>query len=268
MGRLSAARRLILGLLVTTGLCAAACRGQEVIEALPDAPTPQNFQENIRNGGANEQTTRASDLWRVRSPESVLNPMQNLANRWLLGSAVPRDRGFYPLSNGERFRLYLHQTFFSAASYADRAFGAGFDQARGVPSGWGGGMEGFGRRLESRYGQFVIRSTLKSAGDAALGYEPRYDLCRCDGFWQRTKHAVVRNFVTYDSTGQQLPQLPLFGAAFVAGMTASTWKPGPRNVWAEGGYAVAGQAGWGILTNWLSEFSGDISKKISRKHSQ
>jgi hypothetical protein len=29
---------------------------------------------------------------------------------------------------------------------------------------------------------------------------------------------------------------------------------------------MAQQAGWGILTNWLSEFSGDIGKKFSRKH--
>ncbi|HXY50006.1 MAG TPA: hypothetical protein VEI01_11185 [Terriglobales bacterium] len=66
--------------------------------------------------------------------------------------------------------------------------------------------------------------------------------------------------MTYSSNEQQLkPQLPLFGAAFVAGMTASTWKPGPRNVWGEGSYAVAGQAGWGILTNWLSEFSRDTA---------
>jgi hypothetical protein len=34
----------------------------------------------------------------------------------------------------------------------------------------------------------------------------------------------------------------------------------------QGGYVVAQQAGWGILSNWLSEFSGDIGKKISRKH--
>ncbi len=61
-------------------------------------------------------------------------------------------------------------------------------------------------------------------------------------------------------------QVPLYGAVFIAGMAASGWKPGPRSMWAEGGYAVAQQAGWGILSNCLSERSGDIGKKISRKH--
>ena len=41
-----------------------------------------------------------------------------------------------------------------------------------------------------------------------VGWEPRYDRCKCDGFWPRARHAVIRNFVTYDGTEKHLrPQL-------------------------------------------------------------
>lgn len=250
----------------------AVCGAQEVIGTLPDAPTPQNPEGDDREAGQDSLSESGRDTTSEPGREaslqrSTLDEMRDLPTHWLLGAAVPRERELYPLTNDERLRLYLRQTYVNAGSYAKRMAGAGIDQARGVPDEWGGGLQGYGKRLVSRYGRFVIQNTLKTAGEAALGYEPRYDLCRCEGFWPRTKHSIIRNFVTYNSTERELrSQIPLYGAAFIAGMTASAWKPGPTNMWAEGSYAVAQQAGWGILSNWLSEFSGDIGKKISRKH--
>jgi hypothetical protein len=240
------------------------CRAQAVNDTLPDAPTVQNPESDNREAGQ----APLPDAGRDASPQgSTPDGMRGLRARWLLGSAVPRDREIGPLTNDERFRLYLRQTYLNPGTYAKRIAGAAIDQARDVPHPWGQGWPAYGKRFASRYGQFVIQNSLKSAGDAAFGYEPRYDLCRCRGFWRRTKHSMVRNFVTYDSTERELrPQVPLYGAAFLAGMTASTWKPGPHSMRSAGLDAVAQQAGWGILTNWLSEFSGDIGKKVSRKH--
>jgi hypothetical protein len=258
-GRWTVALSLSLALSV-----AAVCRAQEVVGTLPEAPTPQHPETNDQEAGQ----ASLSEAGRDASPHgSSLDWMSALTTHLLLGSAITRDQELSPLTNDERLRIYLRQTYFHAGTYAKRLAGAGIDQARGVPEEWGGGLPGYEKRFASRFGQFAIQNTLKTAGDAALGYEPRYDQCRCEGFWPRTKHAIIRNFVTYNSTERELrPQVPLYGAAFVAGMTASTWKPGPRNMWAAGGYGVAQQAGWGILSNWLSEFSGDIGRKISRKH--
>jgi len=251
--------------LLSFGLSGAAmCRAQAVNGTLPDAPTPQNPNGDDREAGQASLPEPGRDA----SPQgSVPDRMRGLPAHWLLGSAVPRNRELDPLTNDERFRLYLRQTYFNPGTYGKRIAGAAIDQARDVPHQWGEGWQAYGKRFASRYGQFVIQNTLKSAGDAAFGYEPRYDQCRCQGFWRRTKHSIVRNFVTYNSTERELrPQVPLYGAAFLAGMTASAWKPGPRNMRSAGLDAVAQQAGWGVLTNWSSEFSGDIGKKFSRKH--
>jgi hypothetical protein len=251
---------------LTFCLAGAALSGGQVVKSLPDAPAPQYPDQN-GNGGETTPDSQSTAEPGIYPQDSLSDRLRDVPRRILLGSAVPPEKELHSLNRDERLQVYLKQTYFGAGAYFERALGAGYDQARGVPSAWGGGMEGFTRRFASRYGQFVIRNTLKSAGDAALGYEPRYDLCRCDGFWNRTKHAIMRNLLTYNSTERELrPQLPYYGAAFVAGMAATTWKPGQHNVWADGGIALAEQMGWGALRNWLSEFSGDIGKKLSRRH--
>jgi hypothetical protein len=127
-------------------------------------------------------------------------------------------------------------------------------------------MEGYGMRFGSRYGQFLVTNALQSAGNAALGYESRYDLCKCKGFWRRSKHALARNFYTYNFTERERRiQIPLYAGAFGAGMISSTWLPGHRNVWKDGAYAALGQALYGSGVNWLSEFAIDILRNITGK---
>ncbi|HYL12581.1 MAG TPA: hypothetical protein VEV41_06080 [Terriglobales bacterium] len=196
--------------------------------------------------------------------ESRLEKIRDLPAEWLIGPYVPSTHPLQPLSNQERTEIYVHQTFLNAGAYVARMFTAGIDQARGVPSEWGGGMPGYGRRFGSRYGQFVIANALQSVGNAALGYESRYDLCRCTGFWPRSRHAIVRNFVTYNRTERELrPAIPLYAGSFGAGMISSVWLPGPRNVWKEGAYSALIQAGIGSGVNWVSEFAIDILRRIT-----
>ena len=71
---------------------------------------------------------------------SPLTRISDLTTHWLLGSAVTPDQELSPLTNDERLRIYLRQTYFHAGTYAKRLAGAGIDQARGVPDAWGGGF--------------------------------------------------------------------------------------------------------------------------------
>jgi hypothetical protein len=100
-------------------------------------------------------------------------------------------------------------------------------------------------------------------GNVALKYEPRYDQCRCSGFWPRTRHAIMRNFLTYNESERQLrPQWALYGGSFGGGVLSTAWKPKPRNAFAEGSRAMAGQAGYGSLLNFFIEFSPEINRAI------
>jgi hypothetical protein len=196
--------------------------------------------------------------------ESRRQEIRDLPAEWLIGPYVPNARPLQPLTNRERASIYVHQTFLNAGAYAARMFTAGIQQARGVPREWGGGIRSYGRRFGSDYGQFVIASSLQAAGNAALGYETRYDLCRCAGFWPRTRHAIARNFVTYNRTERERrPAIPLYGGSLGAGMISSAWLPGQRNRWKEGAYNALIQAGLGSGVNWASEFAIDIVRKIT-----
>ena len=127
--------------------------------------------------------------------------------------------------------------------------------SRDTPAQWGSDGAGYGRRLASICGQSVIQNSLSTAGNAALGYEPRYDRCRCSGLWPRTRHAILRNFATYNKSEEQLrPQFGLYGAAFASGVISSTWKP-QSDLWGQGYHSMLTQAGFGIVSIWIAEFA-------------
>jgi hypothetical protein len=185
---------------------------------------------------------------------------------WIIGPYIPAEGPFETLSNTQRTQIYFRQTFLTAGSYVARAFSAGIDQARGEPHEWGGGFGGYGRRYAARYGEFVVQNSVLAGGNALFGLEPRYDFCRCQGFWSRTRHAVSRNFVAYDRSERELrPQIPTYTAAFAAGLLYDTWLPGQHNIWKGGGYAVLSQAGIGSGYNFASEFALDILHAVGLK---
>ena len=148
------------------------------------------------------------------------------------------------------------------------AFLASIKQAEDSPYEWGGGFEGYGRRLTSNYGQFSIQNVFSTVGNAALRYEPRYDRCHCVGFGPRTKHALMRNFLTYNHTEKEVrPQFALYGAALGAGTLSSVWKP-KGQLWTEGYHSVLTQAGYGMLSNWIGEFAPEISRKLRKRKAE
>ncbi len=199
-----------------------------------------------------------SPTTQVNAP-SKTERLGRLPIEWIIGPYIPVQGQLETLSNAQRRQIYARQTFLTAGSYVARAFSAGLDQARGEPSDWGGGFDGYGKRYAARYGEFVIQNSILSGGNALLGYEPRYDFCRCDGFWPRTRHAISRTFVAYNRRERDLrPQIPMYGGAFAAGLLYNTWLPGQHNIWKGGAYNVLSQAGIGSGYNFVSEFALDI----------
>lgn len=226
-------------------------------EKKEQSPNPAQYaaEKTVQAAAATKEVGKAA-LFKARDWESG----------WLTGIFVGTDQPRVPVTVEERRAIYLNQTLATPGAYMKRMFAAGIDQARGTPSQWDDGLGGYAERFASREGQFITANTLAYLGNSVLKYEPRYDQCRCSGFWPRTKHAIMRNFLTYDESEQQLrPQWALYGGSFGGGMVSTSWKPHPRNAFAEGGRAVLGQAGYGSLLNFFIEFSTDINRKIGAK---
>lgn len=208
-----------------------------------------------------QQQTKTDTAQTKKKDEGQINV------NWLYGAYVPSDVAVKPLTNRERLHLYVRQTFTTPGIYFKTGFFAIRDQVANSPPEWGGGIGGFAKRAGSRHAQFIIQNSLTAAGNAAVGWEPRYDRCRCKSFWSRTRHAVARNFVTYDRTGKSLrPQLMPYAGAFGAGAIATTWHPGNPKAVVRGYQSAITQVGVGIGTNWISEFAPEIFSIFRRKH--
>ena len=200
-----------------------------------------------------------------QQPSSTAPQPQELRVNWLYGAYVGKDVVLRPLTNHQRFQLFLKQSFTTPGVYAKTAFFSLSDQAQNNPPQWGDGFDGYAKRTASRYGQFVSQNALSGFGNALLGYEPRYDRCRCTGFWPRTGHAVLRNFLTYNRTEKEMrPQFALYAGAFGAGVIAGTWQPGNTSL-PKGYQGVITQVIFGVCANWLGEFAPDIKRVLAKK---
>jgi hypothetical protein len=249
-------------------------QGEEKPEAgKPEAEKPDSDKNDNGNpAAAAAQATKqvaieAADVTK-KLGEQTLAKVRDWEIGWATGPYVGRQREMVPMTSSQRRRIYLDQTFLEPSDYFKRMFSAAIDQARGTPYQWGGGFGGYGKRFASREGQFIIANSLAAFGNAKLKYEPRYGQCRCTTFLPRLRHAIVRNFVTYNQTERELrPQWALYGGAFSGGVISTAWKPHPRNALTNGGYAVLGQAGYGSALNVFIEFAGEINRKLwTRKH--
>jgi hypothetical protein len=214
---------LALGLAILILLGPALSRGDE---PLKDVPQPNNGQINVN---------------------------------WFYGSYVPKEVPLRSMDRDMRFKLYTRQTYTTWGIYVKTLFFTTRDQVHGTFPEWGDGFEGYMKRFGSRQAQFIIQNSTISLGDGLLGWEPRYDRCRCSGFWPRTGHAIARNFVTYDRTEKSLrPQLLPYVGAFAGSVTATTWEPGNPSWQIKGYQAVITQVPMGMGINWIGEFAPEI----------
>jgi hypothetical protein len=212
----------------------------------------QQVEDKTREAVDATKDAATSGLLKARDWESGL----------IAGVYIGKNRKLVTLTPQQRKEIYLRQTLTTPGAYGKRAFGALIDQARGTPHQWDDGLTGYMERWASRQGQFITANSIAAYGNYKLGYEVRYDQCKCSGFGPRFKHAVLRNLMTYDrSEGHLRPQWALYGGAFAGGLVATSWKPRSQSPLANGGYAVMGQLGYGTLLNFVTEFSREINRK-------
>src|ERR1022692_1329681 len=208
--------------------------GQAPGRELPDAPGVSQKKDQSENPVQFVEHKTKRELLRARDWESG----------WIAGGYLGRNRTRVTPTRAEREVIYLRETLITPEAYMKRMFAAGVDQVRGVPYQWDDGWTGYAERFASREGQFIAANSLAALGNAKLGYEVRYDQHTCSGFWPRAKHAIMRNFLTYDESEVHLrPQWALYGGSFGGGLLSTAWKPHPRNAFAEGSRAMLGQAG-------------------------
>ena len=199
-------------------------------------------------------------------PETHVAVDTTLPVNWIYGAYIPKDAPVVPLTGDQRFKLYLRQTYTTPGIYVKTVLFSIHDQAKETEPAWGDGISGYGKRLGSLHAGNIIQNSLTSLGNAAVGFEPRYDRCRCQGAWPRIRHAVVRNFITYGGTDDKeiRPQIMSYAAAFGAGVTVASWEPDNPSVLTRGYQSMVTQAWVGVVVDALAEFAPDIKRMLSK----
>jgi hypothetical protein len=184
---------------------------------------------------------------------------------WLYGAYIPKNAPLVALNGRERFKLYIRQTYTTPGIYIKTGFFAIHDQVRNTPPDWGDGFPGFAKRVGSNQATNIIQNSFTSLGQGLVGWEPRYDRCRCDGAWPRFRHAFIRNFITYSHDERSIrPNIMPFAAAFGAGAIGATWNPNNPTITVKGYQSAITQSWVGVITNSIGEFAPDVKKKLGR----
>jgi len=207
---------------------------------------PQSSHEDVQKGTSNDRI-----LWTL--PNFLT--MENAQN-------VP------PLTPAEKFKVTA-RGLFDPFEFVLIGVVASLGQASNSNPSYGQGMEGYGKRYATAYGDNLIENFMASAVlPSLLHQDPRYYQLGHGGFWRRSAHAVGRVVITRSDAGEsQVNYSELVGAAAAAAISTYSYHPeserGLGNVMDVWGT----QMGWDAVTYMIKEFWPDLRNR-TRKNKQ
>jgi hypothetical protein len=158
-----------------------------------------------------------------------------------------------PMTNKEKFDFYLKSTF-DPQSFFSSAASAGIRQAMDSVPEWGQGMEGYGKRFGSSFGQKVIHKTVVFGFGAILREDPRYYKSEDSRAWRRLIHAVGQSFIAHKDSGGIRPAYSSFIGTTAGVCISRQWYPQRKQTASEYFKDGAITFSAGIAKNIISEF--------------
>ncbi len=153
-------------------------------------------------------------------------PNQPLNVNPITGLSSVSALNWRPLTGRERWKLYWKMNYASAGAYVGPVFTSlVLDQASNSPSAWGGGFEGYGKRLGSRLATAILQGTFQAALAVPLHEDVRYISSGQTGFKRRIRHAVAFSFLTYNSQGHTTVNIANLTSYYAATAVSTTWIP-------------------------------------------
>jgi hypothetical protein len=205
---------------------------------------------------------------RAQDPAQTQDPAQVPPSQLPRGNASPvaavnPSVPYHSLDGHEKRSYYFRSTYGPVAVVKSLASSA-WSQARDSNPEWGQGMEGYGRRFASKFGQHVVKRSFSQGLGAMLHEDPRYFVSERPGLLPRAGHAVAWTFMTRkDEGGYKFGDAKLAGT-LAASLISRTWHPEEsRNVrsgFENFGMSLAIDAGW----NLFKEFWPDVRRRLHR----
>jgi hypothetical protein len=121
-----------------------------------------------------------------------------------------------------RMRRYEHNIMYGVAL---GFVWAGVDQLTDEPSEWGKGWPGYGKRLASGVGEFVIQETVTDIGAALLHRPLTYPHCTCRSTANRVGWALKLAVMDQTRSGHLSPAYPRIVGAYAGSFAQASWLP-------------------------------------------
>lgn len=194
------------------------------------------------------------------TPLTTTDP--ELKKRTVDVSVTPKAAADIPPTLGVRATVMLKK-FVGIQAVYENVPGTLIDQARNFPEEWGQGWDGFGQRLGSHYGQFVVSESIEFAVSALRHEDPRYIYSTRTRIWDRTQDAIVGTWlVRKDNSSERTLALGRIAGVFGSRAIATRWLPDSErdavHVLRHSGISMATKTG----INVAREFWPDIRRKV------
>lgn len=233
--------------------------GQNAASGSEPSATSQAQSNATANGKEGEPSTEPTLALKVADEKKATSV------NMFTGLGMVSSVNYAPLSRHQRWEYYLNQNFTSVGSYFGPVASSIIDQITGQPPEWGGGMEGYGKRLASRFATGVIQGTVQSAGAALLGEDPRYIRSADQRIFRRIGHAFAYGIITYNNEGKRRFALATVGSYYASSMLTNYWYPGRYTALGDGVRDGNRQVILAGLVNQFQEFWPEVRRYILRR---
>lgn len=179
--------------------------------------------------------TTVSDPCLPEAPSAVNRPDYNTSVAFAAPSTArklsPAERPYVPLTAHQKFSRFTH-SLYSPYTLFNGAYDATWAQATGDNYAYGGGMEGWGKRLGAAYATTASHQFFGTfLFPALLRQDPRYFAMYHGSVWKRFVHAVSRTALTKGDSGETQVDVSGFLAIAASETIQNTWlPPGQRSL--------------------------------------
>ena len=162
---------------------------------IPAAPAPNAIVDAAAPPSQNDLLAQLEPLSvRSRAEAKAYNSQRYLA-------ASQPESARFPYSTGDKFRLFLKDPVDPFAMVGE-SFEALYNQARSEPYQFGGGMEGYGKRMGAIFGTDVVSEFFGTfAFPSLLHTDPRYFRMGHGNFFKRAGYALSRTMIVRKDSG-------------------------------------------------------------------
>jgi hypothetical protein len=181
------------------------------------------------------------------------------------GDLPDATSAYTPLSRHCKLVLVLRQTY-SPYTFASAAFDASWGQLWGQWPQYGGGMEGWGKRMGATLADAESRRFIQNFVLASLLHEdPRYFPSGKSGVVSRAWYAASRVLVTRDDYGRSVfNQAEFLGVSFTSSLQ-NAYYPRPDRTLSGTLNRFVGTLSGDATTNILHEFTPDLKRLFHRR---